>query len=309
MLVLQTAIRTVTGLAFSRAGNRLAAGGDRAGVAVWDLDRPGEPPVEPAGWRLRLPTVAFAADGLLIGDYLSPVSFDPQTGRARPVLSSAPLGTAGLFAVGPDGRRLVIGRERLAEDVDAYHAARLDGDGWRSEWTAPAAGYGTGRAVAFLGTGTHVVAAEDGRRFPPDRSTQSVLVVMDAATGELVKQHTAPVKRLTAVATHPTGRQVVAAGQTVLNIWDDPVDGSYTRRVNNDGRRHFTAVAYHPGGRLLAATSNDETVKLYDTKSWKVAKTFTWEAGKLRSVAFSPDGTRAAVGGDAGRVVVWDVDE
>ena len=36
--------------------------------------------------------------------------------------------------------------------------------------------------------------------------------------------------------------------------------------------------------------------------------TFTWDVGRLRSVAFSPDGTRAAVGSDTGKVVVWDVD-
>ena len=32
------------------------------------------------------------------------------------------------------------------------------------------------------------------------------------------------------------------------------------------------------------------------------------DVGRLRSVAFSPDGALAAVGSDTGRVVVWDVD-
>lgn len=71
---------------------------------------------------------------------------------------------------------------------------------------------------------------------------------------------------------------------------------------------HFTGMAFHPSGRYLAATSNDATVKLYDTASWQLATSFTWDVGRLRSVAFSPDGTLAAVGSDTGRVVVWDVD-
>lgn len=76
----------------------------------------------------------------------------------------------------------------------------------------------------------------------------------------------------------------------------------------NDNRKHFTAIAFHPSGRYLAATSNDATVKLYDTDTWQLAKTFEWNVGRLRSVAFSPDGALAAVGSDTGKIVVWDVD-
>lgn len=80
------------------------------------------------------------------------------------------------------------------------------------------------------------------------------------------------------------------------------------RTVRNDSRKHFTAVAFHPSGRYLAAASNDATVKLYDTTTWEVARTFTWDIGRMRSIAFSPDGTLAAAGSDKGKVVVWDVD-
>lgn len=78
--------------------------------------------------------------------------------------------------------------------------------------------------------------------------------------------------------------------------------------LRNDNRKHFTGIAFHPSGRYLAATSNDATVKLYDTTSWEVARTFTWDIGRMRSIAFSPDGTLAAAGSDKGKVVVWDVD-
>ena len=90
-------------------------------------------------------------------------------------------------------------------------------------------------------------------------------------------------------------------------LWPLAADG-VAARIKNDTRRHFTDAAFHPGGRFLAATSNDATVKLYDTSTWDVARTFTWQIGRVRSIAFSPDGTLAAAGGDTGQVVVWDVD-
>jgi WD40 repeat protein len=80
------------------------------------------------------------------------------------------------------------------------------------------------------------------------------------------------------------------------------------RVLKNDNKKHFTGVAFHPSGRYLAATSNDATVKLYDTTTWEVARTFTWDIGRMRSIAFSPDGALAAAGSDTGKVVVWDVD-
>jgi WD40 repeat protein len=49
-------------------------------------------------------------------------------------------------------------------------------------------------------------------------------------------------------------------------------------------------------------------VKFSDTTIWNVARTFTWDIGRMRSVAFSPDGALAAAGSDRGKVVVWDVD-
>jgi WD40 repeat protein len=102
---------------------------------------------------------------------------------------------------------------------------------------------------------------------------------------------------------HIAGRR--AAWVVVLST-DDL--GAEPVRLRNDNRKEFTGLAFHPSGRYLAATSNDATVKLYDTATWKVAQSFNWDIGRLRSVAFSPDGMLAAAGGDKGKIVVWDVD-
>ena len=90
--------------------------------------------------------------------------------------------------------------------------------------------------------------------------------------------------------------------------WDAALLDQRPKQLKGESRQHLTNIAFHPSGRYLAVTSNDTTVKLYDTATWQLAKTFTWNIGRLRSIAFSPDGLLAAAGSDSGKIVVWDVD-
>jgi WD40 repeat protein len=106
----------------------------------------------------------------------------------------------------------------------------------------------------------------------------------------------------------PDGTWLVVRGGPSLLVWGARDLGRKPRKVRGAGRGHFTGLAFHPGGRYLAATSNDRTVRLYDAATWQVAHTYSWDVGRMRSVAFSPDGDLAAAGSDTGQVVVWDID-
>jgi WD40 repeat protein len=106
----------------------------------------------------------------------------------------------------------------------------------------------------------------------------------------------------------PDGRFYVVRSRDQLAIFSTDDFSKPLAVVKNDNRKQFTGIAFHPSGKYLAATSNDETVKVYDTATWEVAHTFTWKIGKMKSVAFSPDGALAAAGSDKGQVLVWDVD-
>jgi WD40 repeat protein len=129
----------------------------------------------------------------------------------------------------------------------------------------------------------------------------------DAATGAVLGtgeyRHTYPGP----LRFSPDNRQLLGFNGMSLIVWPVPELGS-PRVVQNDTRKHFTALAYHPSGRHLFATSNDETVHVFDTATWERAGRFTWQLGKLKAVAVSPDGTLAAAGGDRGDIVIWDVD-
>ena len=105
----------------------------------------------------------------------------------------------------------------------------------------------------------------------------------------------------------PDAAQLAGINDMTLHIWPVPQVGQ-SRLIRNDNRKDFTAIAYHPAGRHLFASSNDETVHVFDTETWDRVRRFTWQLGKLKAIAVSPDGTLAAAGGENGEIVIWDVD-
>nr|WSY50285.1 helix-turn-helix domain-containing protein [Streptomyces sp. NBC_00886] len=69
-------------------------------------------------------------------------------------------------------------------------------------------------------------------------------------------------------------------------------------------RGPVNAVAFAPGGRLLATAAGDGTVRLRRTSDHRTIATFT-VPGRGRSVAFSPDGRRLAATSTDGPVRIW----
>jgi WD40 repeat protein len=74
-------------------------------------------------------------------------------------------------------------------------------------------------------------------------------------------------------------------------------------------REHVVAVAYHPGGKLVATASTDGTARLWDCATRKpIGPAMTLQKNNaLRAVAFAPDGKSLAVGSQAGGVLLWHV--
>jgi WD40 repeat protein len=74
------------------------------------------------------------------------------------------------------------------------------------------------------------------------------------------------------------------------------------------GTKHITGLAFTPDGSKLVTVSNDERVRVYDTRAWTETTGYEWQVGKLGCVVVAPDGLRMAAGSGTGKVVVWDVD-
>jgi WD40 repeat protein len=216
-------------------------------------------------------------------------------------------GFATVFAISPDGRAIVLGQRgrdtnRLS---DRLSGRRVDNPAeivWHRDnldWSS---------TPLFLPSGDEFLLVEGGWVQERLRGEHRI-VTRSAKTGDEVRRSDLLVERPVDWVISPDGS--VVAGRVTVWVHVYPTSGSFAKphaTLRNTTRKEYTDLTFHPSGRFLAATSNDKTVKLYDTATWQLAHTYTWNIGRMRSIAFSPDGSLAAAGSDTGKVVVWDVD-
>jgi WD40 repeat protein len=167
---------------------------------------------------------------------------------------------------------------------------------------------GTLSSGALLVTSRGEIITFENRLRDDRRASDLHLVTRELTTGRELRSALQSAIAVGNPVVSQDGYLIAAWHAKTVTVWRRDSWSKPTATLKNDGMKHFTGIAFHPSGRYLGATSNDQTVKLYDTTTWKVAKTFTWKIGRMRSIAFSPDGTLAASGSDSGKVVVWDVD-
>jgi WD40 repeat protein len=215
------------------------------------------------------------------------------------------------LALTPDGRTLLFD---WCESFSHYQ------NGYASRTWSDAETFGPGFSVVVDTSGSRsahrltccgLAPLSDNKRFVTVNWRmlgRPRLAVRSTATGKALAEIAIEARDQPTLAVSRDGNLAAVAVARSVFVFATTDLARPLRTVKNDNRKHFTGIAFHPSGKYLAATSNDATVKLYDTTTWDVARTFTWDIGKMRSIAFSPDGALAAAGSDSGKVVVWDVD-
>jgi WD40 repeat protein len=289
MIALEGRKQDVDALAFSPDGRELAVGGTASHVQLWDLAAGKVRPV--LGPQGPHRAVAFLGDDHLL----------TATGGGAVRLAARPFAEAHCevasgvnylhAAPTADGRAVVL----VGQLNYGPYLERLDLPDLRQRWSQRRKGpYPPFR----------VYPCPDGRMVCGEITAVQLL---DPQTGEVVRQVASHAQAVSALAVSPDGAFLAVAAGAELQVCE-LATGRVLGRARSQGRKHFTDVAFHPSGRVLAASSNHETVRVFDSPTLAEREAFDWEVGPVRRVAFAPDGLRAAAAGKTGRVVVWDVD-
>jgi WD40 repeat protein len=306
MIVLQGARERVDVLEFSPDGRGLAAPCCN-GVQLWsDLTKGGSPAMVLPHPYVR--SVRFTPDGqklLLDGFPAWLVVHDLRTGKAP----SVPLqlqGGGGSCELSPDGRFIVVGQTHTGTQPPGRLFCVPVDDLASLAWSVTSPRWLDTRPLFLAGGQRFAVLEFLYQRSPGD--TGLIHVTRDARTGAVLVEAAAKGDPFNGPVLSADRRWIAGRRGAWAAVYHAGDLGAEPVKFRNDNRKEFTGLAFHPSGRFLAATSNDATVKFYDTATWTEAKAFNWKIGRLRSVAFSPDGMLAAAGGDKGKIVLWDVD-
>lgn len=212
------------------------------------------------------------------------------------------------FALAPAGDVLLVAdRDRLyperiwclepaaAPNADSRLRWRHDAPERDAQFEAPAISP-TSREVAFAVSGLG------------PRGASAEVRICDAATGQLrAATATDPASPVQQLAFTADGVKLLVRTDGRAVRMFDAITGAPAGELVHAGRPFVTGVAVHPQG-LVACARTDGSVTLWDADTCEVTRTYDWKAGRLVSVAFSPNGALGAVGTEDGKVIVWDVD-
>jgi WD40 repeat protein len=296
-------------LAFSPDSQVLASGGAERIIHLWDARRGPDQPdqVSPPLARTGL---AVAPGGklasLAAGTALR--VWDLATGQPALDLEGAPVLRA--FAASPDGRWFAASRAEGAGTPEWRGGPPIDRttlglwDARTGRRHAPLEGQAAPiTALAFSADST--LLASGGFlssdvwlwRVP---AAEVALLIPSAVDGCSVE----------ALAFQPEGRLLAVGGIDWLATGGS--DGQVALWDAREGKLQGTlrggalALAFHPGGHLLAVASLEDTVRVWDVAEGRLAHELLGHLEAVTCVAYSPDGRWLASGGDDRMVYLWD---
>jgi WD40 repeat protein len=167
----------------------------------------------------------------------------------------------------------------------------------------------TGQQIrGFVGTGAGTMAAV----FSPNGSNVLTTVglpnpgarLWDTETGELIREFKWTGSWAMGAVFSPDGTKIAAHEQTGSVRIFEVATGALLKTL---GSAAFGGkIAFSPNAPLLAVTSNQSGVALYDYESGQRLHTFALDAGPVSAVEFAPDGKSLLIGWSEGGIQLFD---
>lgn len=281
------------------------------------------------------PAVAFSPDGkiLALGGYRVVDLIDARTGKVTANLGGSP-GSVTCVAFSPDGKVLAAagGVPGRAGEIRLWSLAEpkprvlsgLHGDvvyslAWSPDGKILAAGSydrfvslwevasGTGRKLKDHTDAVYSVAFSPDGKQVASASGDRTVKVWDVATGKRIYTLSDATAELYSVAFHPSGKEIAAVGvDKMLRKWRvTPASGELNRSAfAHEGP--VVRVLYTPDGGGVFTSSEDRSIKLWDSQTLTERKVLEKQPDWALGLALSPDGGSLAVSRYDGSAAVYD---
>jgi WD40 repeat protein len=301
-------LQTIYAISFSPDGKRLASVGLDGNVRFWDLATGKQVGELRANYDTRL--ASYSADGRLFAwpdyDGLNVLDLETDATTSYPVGHNSRV-TAAVFSTDPASLicyRYDYGTEPWSAAIVTLVRATNAWEAWPDSESC-VSGPVASPDGTLIATGHKAPKAATSRR--SSARHDHVIRVWDVKQRKQVASLGGHGAQITALAFSPDGKHLAATSGTSVWVWD--VNAQQPIKQLKFADLHCKSVAFSPDGRWLATARNDQTVRLFDARTWAEGPAYDWKIGPVVVVAFARDGMRAACGSSKGKVVVWDVDE
>jgi WD40 repeat protein len=300
-----TAPASVTGVAVSSDGRRVATGAVDGSVVLWPVDNPADQR-RLGGHQGEVSQVAFNRDGtrLAVAGVDGISVWEVSTGRQIATLNPPDSALVDDVAFAPDGHTLVTSSLTAANDdeVDFW-----DANAFRLLGSLPKHDNGSGR-VSYSPDGRMLATTGTGKVQLWDARTRGLVDTLDTGSAH---PHVGDVGD---VAFSPDGRLLAASvdnpadGTQNVQFWDvasRQVVGTLTGL-----RSTVSYIAFSPDSATLATVAQENVVRLWNVADRTPLATIDAASPgtSINVVAFSPVGRALVSGGSDASATYWTLD-
>ncbi|BAY31277.1 WD-40 repeat-containing protein [Nostoc carneum NIES-2107] len=287
---------SVTSIAFSSDGKKLASGSEDKTIKLWDIST-GKLLQTFNGHSSLIKTIALSSDGKKLAsgsDDKTIKLWDISTGKLLQTFSGHS-DVVNSVAFSSDGQKLASGsKDKTIKLWDVSTGKVLQTFNGHSKSV---------NSVAF---------SPDGKQLASGSSDNTIKLwnFSNSKVSQTLSGHSNPVN---SVAFSRDGKQLLSgSNDKTIKLWD--VTTAKLLQTLSGHREAVNSVAFRGDGQQLVSGSNDHTIKLWNVTIGKVQQTLPSESNAnsgheawVNSFAFSSDGKRLVSGSNDYTIKLWDI--